>query len=329
MIIKLATADPEAVRKAFSGLYNENERLLPRAMRFKSTLESLVKQYMPGFKGYQDMRAISVYLALRFPERYYFYKFEMFKTFCQKLEYSYFPVQGRQENLGLFFDLCELIKYEIRQDNSLLKLHQARLAKDCYADATLNLLTQDFIYAVSEYLDAAASVNGRPFKVGTVIHTDITPTVPEETLEGSFAPQKIDHVKRQIKNSRIGQLGELWVIEYEQNKLRKAGRDKLIAKIRHISQDEGDGAGYDILSFDVDKRELYIEVKTTEGRETTPFYITKTELARSVLHKERYHLYRVYNFNHLENSADLTIYTGALENLCTNPVIYKVQVPKT
>ena len=51
------------------------------------------------------------------------------------------------------------------------------------------------------------------------------------------------------------------------------------SKVNHISFEEGDGAGYDIKLVDKDDNVKYIEVKTTKGKCSTPFYITKTEIS--------------------------------------------------
>jgi hypothetical protein len=46
-----------------------------------------------------------------------------------------------------------------------------------------------------------------------------------------------------------------------------------------MSEEDGDGAGYDIASFAPDGRPRLIEVKTTNGWERTPFHISRNELA--------------------------------------------------
>lgn len=55
--------------------------------------------------------------------------------------------------------------------------------------------------------------------------------------------------------------------------LRTAGRDDLARKVRWVSEEDGDGAGYDIASFAPDGFPRLIEVKTTNGWERTPFHI--------------------------------------------------------
>ena len=47
-------------------------------------------------------------------------------------------------------------------------------------------------------------------------------------------------------------------------------RDDLARKVIWVSEEEGDGAGYDIESFEPDGRPRLIEVKTTNGWERTP-----------------------------------------------------------
>ena len=60
-----------------------------------------------------------------------------------------------------------------------------------------------------------------------------------------------------------------------------AGRTDLAQRIRWVSHVDGDGAGYDIQSYEIDGDERLIEVKTTNGWERTPFHITRNELAVS------------------------------------------------
>jgi hypothetical protein len=70
----------------------------------------------------------------------------------------------------------------------------------------------------------------------------------------------------------------------------------LAKRVRWVSKEDGDGAGYDIASFTSDGRERLIEVKTTNGWERTPFYISKNELEVAKERKETWFLFRVYEF---------------------------------
>ncbi len=82
----------------------------------------------------------------------------------------------------------------------------------------------------------------------------------------------------------------------EEERLKKLFPKDETKRPKHVSKIEGDGAGYDILSFDEDGRRLYIEVKTTTGNYNTPFYVTNHELTQSIGFPDQYLLYRVYHF---------------------------------
>ena len=56
------------------------------------------------------------------------------------------------------------------------------------------------------------------------------------------------------------------------------GRDWTIQEVEWISKEQGDGAGFDILSRNANGTDRYIEVKTTKLGELTPIYMTRNGL---------------------------------------------------
>lgn len=103
-----------------------------------------------------------------------------------------------------------------------------------------------------------------------------------------FTPRSTNYIQNNIENKRIGDLGELWIVELERKKLENTGKIKLAQKVRHISKEEGDGHGYDIQSFDENGNEIFIEVKTTKGALNSTFFITRNELERSKIDSNKY-----------------------------------------
>ena len=93
--------------------------------------------------------------------------------------------------------------------------------------------------------------------------------------------RKFNPVERDFRNRKLGRDGEELVFQFEQERLKGLDRSDLAKKIRWISEEDGDGAGYDILSFDERGKERFLEVKTTVGSDTTPFYVTRNELSLS------------------------------------------------
>jgi len=98
---------------------------------------------------------------------------------------------------------------------------------------------------------------------------------PPPTLSNQPPPRELDqmlHIARKFdvagrdeRNRALGRTGEERVLAHEHATLRAAGRDDLARKVRWISEEDGDGAGYDIASYAPDGRPRLIEVKTTNG----------------------------------------------------------------
>ena len=90
------------------------------------------------------------------------------------------------------------------------------------------------------------------------------------------------------------------------------------------AQTKGDGLGYDILSFFMDGREKYIEVKSTTGPLKTSFYLSKNELGFLGEHKDDAFLYRVSLQN---GDASLKVFTAAeVEEQEISPVQFLVKI---
>ena len=108
--------------------------------------------------------------------------------------------------------------------------------------------------------------------------------------------RKFDPVERDLRNRSLGRAGEEFVLAIEKKRLEKSQRSDLLKKVRWISAEDGDGAGYDILSFESDGRERLIEVKTTNGAARTPFFLSENERQRAAASAKSWRLYRVHSF---------------------------------
>jgi len=108
--------------------------------------------------------------------------------------------------------------------------------------------------------------------------------------------EKFDVAERDARNRRLGRAGELRVLENERAILRQARRDDLASKVRWTSDEDGDGAGFDIASFEPNGTPRLIEVKTTNGWERTPFHVSRNELRVAEENRDIWHLVRLWNF---------------------------------
>ncbi|MCP5143209.1 MAG: DUF3883 domain-containing protein [Gammaproteobacteria bacterium] len=159
---------------------------------------------------------------------------------------------------------------------------------------------------VGKYDRLDSLINSRPESrpdMALVDWTAVLANPPERVNRSGGIPQRdpvprrYNYAEREIRNRRLGEDGEAFALEFEKYRLTQAGLRKLARSVRWTSRDEGDGAGYDIRSFELDsKEEIFIEVKTTTGGKFQPFYISANEVAFSEENAAHYALYRVFAF---------------------------------
>lgn len=106
--------------------------------------------------------------------------------------------------------------------------------------------------------------------------------------------RKFDPVARDFRNRSLGKAGEALIVDFERRRLEKLDRRDLASKVRWVAQEDGDGAGYDIHSYDRQGNDRLIEVKTTQGVRSTPFFLTRNELSLAHERPEHFRLYRLY-----------------------------------
>ena len=128
---------------------------------------------------------------------------------------------------------------------------------------------------------------------------------PQELEQMLHIARKFDVAGRDERNRALGRAGEERVLEHERASLKLAGRDDLARKVRWVSQEDGDGAGYDIASFARDGQARLIEVKTTNGWERTPLLITRNELAVADERRSEWCLFRLWNFSREPKAFEL------------------------
>jgi hypothetical protein len=108
--------------------------------------------------------------------------------------------------------------------------------------------------------------------------------------------QKFDPVERDHRNRLLGKAGEAFIVELERRQLTEGDRPDLARKVRWIAAEDGDGAGYDVLSFNPRGHERLIEVKTTNGSARTPFFLTRNERDLAAERPADWRIYRVHLF---------------------------------
>lgn len=135
---------------------------------------------------------------------------------------------------------------------------------------------------------------------------------------------KRNYLEIEARNSALGLAGEQLVVRYEQERLSRAGEERLADKIIHISAIESDSRGFDILSYETDGRERLIEVKTTRFGALTPFFASRNEVDVSDHRNTDYQLYRIFKFS---EHPKLFMLPGSLKRTCQlDPVNFLARI---
>lgn len=136
---------------------------------------------------------------------------------------------------------------------------------------------------------------------------------------------KVDFAERDQRNRSLGRAGEAWAMKVIQEELTQGGRADLAERTVWISDVVGDGLGYDIATFDLDGEPIRVEVKTTKGGRSAPFFVSANEVRASSAEDEAYVLFRVFNFPKAPGFYRLT---GSLEATCQLRPASFVGLPK-
>jgi hypothetical protein len=139
------------------------------------------------------------------------------------------------------------------------------------------------------------------------------------------AQKEVDYADIDARNRELGRAGESLVLHHEREMLRRQGRPDLAQRVRHVAELEGDGAGYDILSFTENGTVKYIEVKTTRGSAETAFFLSANELAFARQHTAHYCLFRIYRYSLETRSGRCYVIEGDPESRCdVTPTAYRL-----
>lgn len=116
--------------------------------------------------SYQDVRAVSVYLSMFYPNYFYIYKFDIFKEFARQVNYT-ISSKNAVDRLFEYQRLCDAVKVELLKNKDLIDRYKSWLKSSGYEDNNFNLLTQDFIYAIAVHLnsDTYSKIKGKKSRV--------------------------------------------------------------------------------------------------------------------------------------------------------------------
>ncbi len=154
MIIKFAEIVPEEVRSMFLVLFDESRDVYERIDTFKQKSYGLLERYGSSAKHhYQKENPICTYLWLRYPDKYYVYKFREVKAVSDELQSDYiFKTGDYTNNIRNFLVFYNEICAELQQDEELKNMLASQITETHYPDTELRTLTMDVGFFIRTYL---------------------------------------------------------------------------------------------------------------------------------------------------------------------------------
>lgn len=154
MIKSFSAADPEAVRAMFLHLFDESKKLAERIEQFMVSAEELRAKYDDGTwrQHYQTPNAITTYLWLRYPDKYYMYKYTEVLALAKAIESDFIPKRGGSiVNVEESMKLYDEIRAVIIKDKELDILLKEALGDSCYTDPEKITMTIDVGFFASRF----------------------------------------------------------------------------------------------------------------------------------------------------------------------------------
>lgn len=176
MIQEFVNIDKERTRNIFRVLFDESKDLGQRISFFITEAEALRKTHDSEWRNhYQDLRAISVYLMSRYPEKYYIYKYTEFKNTI-KLLGDDFSFKGKKDS-GPFYVSC--VQYlngicaKLSSDEELQAMMHERLDNNIklYKDEARHITTTDFVFYVGKRLKQKQLIDSTSERVSETVES--------------------------------------------------------------------------------------------------------------------------------------------------------------
>lgn len=158
MLKEFIQLHPGKVKATLYALFKEDVDLGARVENYKTAMDDLLKENnretgKEDKHHYQDGRTISMLLAFNAPSKHFLFKYSVLKSFCEKFKLDA-PKKGDIVNQILINnEVSSLVKKILTKDEELLQIHEDRLTSSSFTRDDCNILTQDFMYSIINYLD--------------------------------------------------------------------------------------------------------------------------------------------------------------------------------
>lgn len=170
MVREFTKIDGEKVRRMFRNLYDETKSVGSRVAEFIKAADELLLIFGADKMHYQDYNAITTYLWLRYPEKYFIYKYSIIKAVVDRLGASFSIKKGADlSSITNSFELYDIIAKELVSTREFRPMLNSVLTGDCDKDEALHTCTIDVGYFIAKYYQPAGAAVSTPLSQDTRI----------------------------------------------------------------------------------------------------------------------------------------------------------------
>lgn len=154
MLQEFIGIDKERVRNMFRSLYDERRDVVERISAYQAEAEQIRLISPEKWRNhYQDLRAISVLLWLRYPNKYYIYKYKELNRTLKLIDSDFSTKDSSnpafyKSFLELMNYLCSIISKNKNLEQTLRSLLDGN--PDLFPDNNLHITTVDFVFYVGK-----------------------------------------------------------------------------------------------------------------------------------------------------------------------------------
>lgn len=179
MIRSYAESYPEEVRSLFKMLYDESQDLVIRIESFIEGIKYIHSKWdIDGNKNhFQSYTVISIYLWLRFPDKYYIYKPAVAKKIFKEINGKELFAK-KAEAVIMVYKLYDEISEMLMYDSDLRHMLKNVMTSDCYPDHYMKTATVDFVYSISKPIKFSIAGKRENKKIFNVDNYKVMESVP-------------------------------------------------------------------------------------------------------------------------------------------------------
>lgn len=151
VLVEMAKMDNDQTRGLFTDLFDEKQDLIKRIEEFDRKYNILKNRLDPKWHHeWQYSSTVSTLLALRYPNKYFFYKYENCKTVHSFFNLTATLPVKKSRGIADGFKCYMEIKQHLTNQTEMIDLVRDSLDSECYLDPELNVLTSDFIDFIAQ-----------------------------------------------------------------------------------------------------------------------------------------------------------------------------------